>query len=428
MDDFLTKPVDVDLLSAHVGAVAGPLGDPGRRRASTGSTSTRLEELRELDERHRRGVVRRPSHRQPARRAHRATWRRCDAAAAEGDDDAARARWHTGSPAPPSTWAGPAGGEALRPLGDRRASSSPSGGARGQPRTSRRWRTTGPRSCASPRLSSSSSSSLPSRRAAATILRSSDRLPQPSSMSRLRSLEERLAELGPRLVADLLARRVEDGQLLLREVVVDHLGQLLDGVVEGLGVGAFELEDREQRLVALGVLLLAVLGLVLGDGPLACAAWGRRTAPRRGRARRAGWRRRGAPRRGRWSCRAGRGAASRSVRWSSRMSSTTSPEIGRPRSMGVLVMPSRYPERALARASTFGARPGGQLGPVEDGTGLAAVAPDLEQAERPQRVLRAHRPAERVGARSPCPRPVSASRGPGRWRSPRSGWPRTRPG
>ena len=76
---------------------------------------------------------------------------------------------------------------------------------------------------------------------------------------------ERLAQLGPQPVAHLLAGRVEDGELLLGEVVVDHLGQLLDGVVERLGVGALELEHREQRLVTLGVLLLAVLGLVLGD-------------------------------------------------------------------------------------------------------------------------------------------------------------------
>ena len=41
------------------------------------------------------------------------------------------------------------------------------------------------------------------------------------------------------------------------------LGELLDGVVEGVGVGALELEHLQQRLVPLGVLLLAVLGLVL---------------------------------------------------------------------------------------------------------------------------------------------------------------------
>ncbi len=48
-------------------------------------------------------------------------------------------------------------------------------------------------------------------------------------------------------------------------MVVDHAGQFLDGVVEGLGVGALELEHGQHRLVPLGVLLLTVLGLVLGD-------------------------------------------------------------------------------------------------------------------------------------------------------------------
>ena len=76
---------------------------------------------------------------------------------------------------------------------------------------------------------------------------------------------ELLAQLGPQPVADLLPGGVEDGQLLLGEVVVDHAGQLLDGVVEGLGVGALELEHGQHRVVPLGVLLLAVLGLVLGD-------------------------------------------------------------------------------------------------------------------------------------------------------------------
>ena len=52
-------------------------------------------------------------------------------------------------------------------------------------------------------------------------------------------------------------------------MVVDRLGELLDRVVEGLGVGALELEHGQQRLVTLGVLLLAVLGLVLGDRVLA---------------------------------------------------------------------------------------------------------------------------------------------------------------
>jgi hypothetical protein len=50
-------------------------------------------------------------------------------------------------------------------------------------------------------------------------------------------------------------------------VVVDGPGQLLDGVVERLGVGALQLQHLEQRLVALGVLLLAVLGRLRVDRP-----------------------------------------------------------------------------------------------------------------------------------------------------------------
>src|SRR6478735_7806044 len=77
---------------------------------------------------------------------------------------------------------------------------------------------------------------------------------------------ERRAQLGAGALGDLVASRVEDGQLLLGEVVVDDLGQLLHRVVEGVGVGALELQHGEQRLVALRVLLLTVLRLVLGDG------------------------------------------------------------------------------------------------------------------------------------------------------------------
>ena len=134
----------------------------------------------------------------------------------------------------------------------------------------------------------------------------------PSSICRLRSVAKACPSSPLEPVADLFAGRVEDGQLLLGEVVVDHLGQLLDGVVEGLGVGALELEHRQHRLVALGVLLLAVLGLVLGDRVAALAAWGRRAAPRRRRARCAGSPAPGVRRRGRTCCRAGRAAASRS--------------------------------------------------------------------------------------------------------------------
>ena len=79
---------------------------------------------------------------------------------------------------------------------------------------------------------------------------------------------ELLAQLGAHLRADVLAGRVEDGELLLGQVVVDHLRELLDRVVEGLGVGALQLEHGQQRLVPLGVLLLAVLGLVRPDGVL----------------------------------------------------------------------------------------------------------------------------------------------------------------
>ena len=184
--------------------------------------------------------------------------------------------------------------------------------------------------------SSSSSSSRPSRRAAATILRTWVRLPQPSSISRLRSAANGLAELGADPLADLLAGRVEDGQLLLGEVVVDRGGQLLDGVVEGLGVGALELEHRQQRLVALGVLLLAVLGLVLADRALAAQLGVDELLLRQG----VGDVERGegarGPRRGRcWLSRSSRSSASKR-RWSSRIRSTTSPWDGRPRSMAVM--------------------------------------------------------------------------------------------
>ena len=81
----------------------------------------------------------------------------------------------------------------------------------------------------------------------------------PGGDQRVAALGERRPQLGPDRRADLLARRVEDGQLLLGQVVVDGLAQLLDRVVEGLRVGALELEDGDQRLVALRVLLLPVL-------------------------------------------------------------------------------------------------------------------------------------------------------------------------
>ena len=180
-----------------------------------------------------------------------------------------------------------------------------------------------------------SSSSRPSFRPRATMRRT---LVEPAAVVVELPValgRERLAQLGADLLADLLAGRVEDGQLLLGEVVVDHLGQLLDRVVEGLGVGALELEHRQQRLVALGVLLLAVLGLVLGDRVLAaqlrvdvlllglgvrdvqrgerlaygvavgrCCRAGRAAAPRSGGGRRGSGRRRHRRRagRGRWEC------------------------------------------------------------------------------------------------------------------------------
>ena len=94
-------------------------------------------------------------------------------------------------------------------------------------------------------------------------------MPQSSSICRLRSVANCSPSSARSRSADLLASRVEDGQLLLGEVVVDDAGELLDGVVERLGVGALELQHGQQRLVALGVLLLAVLGLVLADRALA---------------------------------------------------------------------------------------------------------------------------------------------------------------
>jgi hypothetical protein len=52
-------------------------------------------------------------------------------------------------------------------------------------------------------------------------------------------------------------------------VVVDRGGELLDEVVELLAFERLGLEDLQQRLVALGMLLLAVLGVMLADGVLA---------------------------------------------------------------------------------------------------------------------------------------------------------------
>jgi hypothetical protein len=72
-------------------------------------------------------------------------------------------------------------------------------------------------------------------------------------------------------------------------VVVDDPGQLLDGIVEGLAVGVLELEHREHRLVALGVLVLTVLGLVLVDRVLVLESGDRHASPRRRRARCAAW-------------------------------------------------------------------------------------------------------------------------------------------
>ena len=74
-----------------------------------------------------------------------------------------------------------------------------------------------------------------------------------------------LAQVGADLRLDLLTGRAEDGDLLLGDVVRDQVAELLDRVGEGLGVGALELEHLEQRLVALGVLLVAVLDVVLID-------------------------------------------------------------------------------------------------------------------------------------------------------------------
>src|SRR5699024_11810842 len=67
--------------------------------------------------------------------------------------------------------------------------------------------------------------------------------------------QERRPEGGAVLLGDLLPGGVEDGQLLLREVVLEDLVHLLDGVVELLRVGAPALQQRQQRLVDLGVLL-----------------------------------------------------------------------------------------------------------------------------------------------------------------------------
>src|SRR6187551_2100833 len=54
-------------------------------------------------------------------------------------------------------------------------------------------------------------------------------------------LGERQTELGPDLLRHLLARRIQDRQLLLRQMVVHPAGELLDRVVECLGVGAPQL-------------------------------------------------------------------------------------------------------------------------------------------------------------------------------------------
>ena len=71
------------------------------------------------------------------------------------------------------------------------------------------------------------------------------------------------ADLAATVGLDQLAGGVQDVALLLRQVVVHHLAQLLEGLGELVTVEVVELEDRQEGLVDLGVLLLAVLDLVL---------------------------------------------------------------------------------------------------------------------------------------------------------------------
>ena len=77
------------------------------------------------------------------------------------------------------------------------------------------------------------------------------------------------AEPGTVLLGDVLARGVEDVALLLVEVVQQGLAELVEVLAEVLVVELGGLEQREQGLVALVVLLLAVLGLLLVDRVLA---------------------------------------------------------------------------------------------------------------------------------------------------------------
>ena len=56
---------------------------------------------------------------------------------------------------------------------------------------------------------------------------------------------ERRADVAALPLAQLVASRVEQRQLLFHQVVADDGGELLEGVVEGLGVGALELQQRQ---------------------------------------------------------------------------------------------------------------------------------------------------------------------------------------
>src|SRR5205085_3015181 len=76
-------------------------------------------------------------------------------------------------------------------------------------------------------------------------------------------------ESGALVLGDVLAGGVEDVALLLVEVVQERLAELVDVLAEVLVVELLGLEQRQQGLVALVVLLLAVLRLLLVDRVLA---------------------------------------------------------------------------------------------------------------------------------------------------------------
>ena len=169
---------------------------------------------------------------------------------------------------------------------------------------------------------------------------------------------ERLAQLGaqPRSATSSRAGLRMVSSSSVRWWLTD-LGQLLDGVVEGLGVGALELQHGEQRLVPLGVLLLAVLRLVLGDRVPA--------AQHRVDVLLLGQGVRDVQRRERLAygvavgccCRAAARSSVSKRRWSSRISSMTSPETGRPRSMEVLMPPACQSGRDRRRRVRAAAAP-----------------------------------------------------------------------